>query len=103
MVSIALAQQRCEARQVRHRRRCRRAHVGQLRQHARGWRGEEGRGLDQIALNATRAGIARNRIVLDPGFGFGKRLEENYPLLARLEELAYTAAVNESLNPGAET
>jgi len=46
------------------------------------------RGLDQVALNATRAGIARQRIVLDPGFGFGKRLEENYPLLARFHELS---------------
>ena len=49
--------------------------------------GEVERGLDQIALNATRAGIARDRIVLDPGFGFGKRLEENYPLLARFDAL----------------
>jgi len=38
----------------------------------------------RIALDAgTRAGS----IVLDPGFGFGKRLEENYPLLAHLDEL----------------
>jgi dihydropteroate synthase len=36
---------------------------------------------------ATAAGIARNRIVLDPGFGFGKRLDENYPLLAHLDQL----------------
>src|ERR1700736_5591014 len=27
----------------------------------------------------VNAGIKRDRIVLDPGFGFGKRLEENYP------------------------
>jgi dihydropteroate synthase len=26
--------------------------------------------------------------VLDPGFGFGKNFEENYPLLARFDELA---------------
>lgn len=36
---------------------------------------------------AVRAGIKRDRIVLDPGFGFGKRLEENYPLLRRFSEL----------------
>jgi dihydropteroate synthase len=36
---------------------------------------------------ATAAGIPRNRIVLDPGFGFGKKLEENYPLLAHLDQL----------------
>jgi len=73
---------------------------GALLMHARGrpdeWKslpaladpfGEVARGLDQIALNATRAGVARERIVLDPGFGFGKRYEENYPLLARFDEL----------------
>jgi dihydropteroate synthase len=37
--------------------------------------------------SALTAGIARSKIVLDPGFGFGKRLDENYPLLAHLEEL----------------
>ncbi len=36
---------------------------------------------------ATCAGIPRDKIVLDPGFGFGKRLDENYPLLAHLSEL----------------
>jgi dihydropteroate synthase len=36
---------------------------------------------------ATSAGIQRNKIVLDPGFGFGKRLDENYPLLAHLDRL----------------
>ena len=30
--------------------------------------------------------VKRERIVLDPGFGFGKRMEENYPLLKRFEE-----------------
>jgi dihydropteroate synthase len=35
----------------------------------------------------TAAGIARDKIVLDPGFGFGKRLDENYPLLAHLDQL----------------
>ncbi|HEX7893760.1 MAG TPA: dihydropteroate synthase [Terriglobales bacterium] len=32
------------------------------------------------------AKIRRDRIVLDPGFGFGKRFEENYPLLRRFHE-----------------
>jgi dihydropteroate synthase len=49
--------------------------------------GEVKRGLEQIAQRAKGAGIARARIVLDPGFGFGKRFEENYPLLARFHEL----------------
>jgi len=34
------------------------------------------------------AGIARERIVLDPGFGFGKTLAHNLTLLKRLPELA---------------
>ncbi|MGO9650199.1 Dihydropteroate synthase [Candidatus Sulfotelmatobacter sp. SbA7] len=36
---------------------------------------------------ALMAGVKRERIVLDPGFGFGKSLEQNYPLLKRLDEL----------------
>jgi dihydropteroate synthase len=35
---------------------------------------------------AEQAGIARNRIVIDPGFGFGKTLAHNVELLRRLEE-----------------
>ncbi len=35
---------------------------------------------------ALMAGLKRDRIVLDPGFGFGKRFEENYPLLKRFSE-----------------
>lgn len=34
------------------------------------------------------AGIDRDRLVLDPGFGFGKTLEHNLALLARLDETA---------------
>lgn len=34
------------------------------------------------------AGVERERIAIDPGFGFGKILEENWPLLAGLGELA---------------
>ena len=36
---------------------------------------------------AQIAGLKRERIVLDPGFGFGKSFEENYPLLKRFHEL----------------
>jgi dihydropteroate synthase len=36
---------------------------------------------------AESAGIARDRIVVDPGFGFGKTLEHNLALLAGLREL----------------
>ena len=45
------------------------------------------RDLQQWAETATLAGIKRHRLVLDPGFGFGKRFEENYPLLAHFGEL----------------
>jgi dihydropteroate synthase len=31
--------------------------------------------------------VRRERIALDPGFGFGKNFEQNYPLLARFPEL----------------
>jgi dihydropteroate synthase len=46
-----------------------------------------GRGLKQQLDVALSAGIPRERIVLDPGFGFGKRLGENYELLAGIPEL----------------
>jgi dihydropteroate synthase len=45
------------------------------------------RELRQWAETATLAKIKRDRLALDPGFGFGKRFEENYPLLARFTEL----------------
>jgi dihydropteroate synthase len=44
-------------------------------------------GLEQIVERAKGAGIARARVMLDPGFGFGKRYDENFPLLARFDEL----------------
>ena len=37
---------------------------------------------------AEDAGIAKDQIVIDPGFGFGKSVTENYTLLRRLPELA---------------
>lgn len=45
----------------------------------------------ELAMAARKAegdGIARDRVVLDPGFGFGKNYEENYPLLAHFDQLA---------------
>ena len=36
---------------------------------------------------AARAGIARERIVLDPGIGFGKTQEQSIAMIARLAEL----------------
>jgi dihydropteroate synthase len=74
--------------------------VGAVLMHARG-RPEEWRSLPPIgdpvllvkrdlrqwAEAATLAGVKRDHLVLDPGFGFGKRFEENYPLLAHFGEL----------------
>lgn len=40
-------------------------------------------------VDACRAaGLPRERLVLDPGFGFGKTLEHNVELLRRLEEVS---------------
>jgi dihydropteroate synthase len=36
---------------------------------------------------AIDAGVDRSRIALDPGYGFGKSFDENYPLLAHQDEL----------------
>jgi dihydropteroate synthase len=45
------------------------------------------RELKDWAEKAVVAGVRRERIVLDPGFGFGKNFEENTPLMARFSEL----------------
>ena len=37
---------------------------------------------------AERAGVPAERVVLDPGIGFGKRLEHNLAILANLQRLA---------------
>jgi dihydropteroate synthase len=43
--------------------------------------------LEQRVEACVAAGIGRDRLVLDPGIGFGKRLEHNLALLAHLPEL----------------
>lgn len=43
--------------------------------------------LAQRVADAERAGIGRDRIVVDPGFGFGKTLEHNLALLRGLREI----------------
>jgi dihydropteroate synthase len=73
---------------------------GVILMHTRGrpkdWRGLEAspdlvadvkNDLRDWSTAAVAAGIARERLALDPGFGFGKNFEQNYPLLARLSEL----------------
>jgi dihydropteroate synthase len=44
--------------------------------------------LVAAAGRAIAAGVAADRIVVDPGIGFGKRLEDNLALLSRLDEIA---------------
>lgn len=46
------------------------------------------RGLKTQAEAGMAAGVARGRIVLDPGFGFGKIGDENLPLLNGFSRLA---------------
>lgn len=43
--------------------------------------------LEQRMAVATAAGVAEDRILLDPGIGFGKTAEHNLELLRRLDEL----------------
>jgi dihydropteroate synthase len=45
------------------------------------------RELRDWADRAVQSGVRREAIVLDPGFGFGKSFEQNYPLLGRFQEL----------------
>ena len=50
--------------------------------------GEVGSFLKGRVEKAVQAGIARERIVVDPGFGFGKTVAHNLELLRRLKELS---------------
>ena len=44
-------------------------------------------GLQMSLTTALEAGVSEDAVVLDPGYGFGKRFEENYSLLARQARL----------------
>jgi dihydropteroate synthase len=81
---------------------CASLHCGAILTHTRGrpheWRSLPALGhsevlpliLADLAARANAAlavGIDREAIVLDPGFGFGKAFDENYPLLAGLDKL----------------
>jgi dihydropteroate synthase len=44
--------------------------------------------LDQAMQRASAAGVARERLIVDPGIGFAKRAAHSYGVLARLSEIA---------------
>lgn len=46
--------------------------------------------LKQRTLTCIQAGIAKKRIVLDPGFGFGKTLQHNLSLMQHLQKMTTT-------------
>ncbi len=46
------------------------------------------RELDESVRSALAAGVARDRLILDPGIGFAKRAADSYGVLAGLPELA---------------
>src|SRR5258708_7246939 len=45
------------------------------------------RELADAIARATRAGVSRDAIIVDPGLGFAKRAEHSYEVLARLDTL----------------
>jgi dihydropteroate synthase len=81
---------------------CAEGHAGVVLMHTRGrpekWRAQSRLtpdpllamvhdGLAASIAVAAKVGIAAESIVLDPGYGFGKRFDENFSLLARQAEL----------------
>jgi dihydropteroate synthase len=42
--------------------------------------------LRERSLRAVREGVSRDSILIDPGIGFGKRVEDNFVILRRLDE-----------------
>ena len=45
------------------------------------------RGMEFRLEKALSAGMSKDQIVLDPGFGFGKTVDQNYEIVRRLGEL----------------
>jgi dihydropteroate synthase len=45
-------------------------------------------GLQQSIATASKFGVRRSQVVIDPGIGFGKTYTQNYELLAKLSEVA---------------
>ena len=46
--------------------------------------------LNNRVASCLAAGISPEKLILDPGFGFGKTLEQNFELLGRLNEMQLT-------------
>lgn len=44
-------------------------------------------GLSESVAVAEQRGVARERIVIDPGIGFGKTVEQNLELIAKLDQI----------------
>jgi dihydropteroate synthase len=70
-----------------------RGHSSDMYAHARyeDLAGEVARELWASLAAATRAGVAREAIILDPGVGFAKRPEHSFGVLARLDDPALAA------------
>jgi dihydropteroate synthase len=81
---------------------CAEARCGVVLMHTRGrpeeWKAQPSLGPDEVLATvrtglqaslarAAQAGIPPERIVLDPGYGFGKKFDENFALLANQAEL----------------
>ncbi len=45
-------------------------------------------GLKRSVQKALQAGVRRNQLIADPGFGFGKSFEQNFELLGNLSRLS---------------
>lgn len=51
-------------------------------------------GIEKRISAVEREGVSRDRIIIDPGFGFGKSVFQNFEIIARLAELrAFNCAV----------
>jgi dihydropteroate synthase len=60
--------------------------------------------LAEAVARAEAAGIARGQVLIDPGFGFGKTVEQNLALLAGLPELTGVAMFGaRPAEPGADS
>jgi dihydropteroate synthase len=51
--------------------------------------------FDATIARAEQAGISRTNLILDPGFGFGKTLPENYAMLRELRQHACSSSLSE--------